>query len=102
MLTMAQFDGLVQVSCVVLNVAIRLSLLPSLCSPQGYNAAPVSAGRALSEMDLFLFSASGDLYDLIPAVVPSLRVEWTTLTRAQFATEHMWRSSCSALVRVPA
>jgi len=74
---MNQFDGLVK----------------------GYNDA-ADLDKQMTWMQIYLFQSSGDLYDLIPAVVPHMTVQWSRLNEKQFEEEHMWRSSCSALIRL--
>jgi len=64
----------------------------------GYNSA--NPTLPLTTMQLLLVQASGDLYDIIPAVVPSERLDFSKMNTSVFDETFMMRSSCSALIRV--
>jgi len=76
-LLMAQFDGMLV----------------------GYRDAGLK-DKPLGSMEFYLFQSSGDLYDIIPAVVPHERINWTKLQPEEFNRLHLERSSCSALHRL--
>jgi len=64
----------------------------------GQNAAAGSTtSMKLSRHDMLLLMASGDIYDIIPAVRPPERVSWGSLSLAEFIQRAHARTSCSSL-----
>jgi hypothetical protein len=75
-----------------------LTQVSGLTVGQQYAAAD---GELLTNMEILLLEAAGDLYDIVPSVTPSaFKLKIGQLTAEQFQEEYHRMVSCSAMVKV--
>eukprot|EP00301_Raphidiophrys_heterophryoidea_P026697 c9280_g1_i1.p1 GENE.c9280_g1_i1~~c9280_g1_i1.p1 ORF type:complete len:582 (+),score=118.61 c9280_g1_i1:45-1790(+) len=69
----------------------------------GYAQAVVDSKFDLPDLPHWAFqflNAKGDLIDIVPALIPSMRVDWTSLNKTDAANMHAMRGMCSVLIKL--
>lgn len=65
----------------------------------GYNAVVDHQDR-LTLLDILIFQANGDLFDITPALDATRKIDWFRLPQEQFDLKFLTTNHCSALVKI--